>query len=506
MARKFLTPIDLSKLELQNAAIQNLATAPSSPAVGQIYFDTALGYLRTWTGSAWVNTSQGIQGTTGSQGTTGATGAQGTQGIQGVTGAQGTQGVQGTTGSTGAQGTQGIQGITGSQGTNGTQGTTGSTGLQGTTGTQGTQGLQGTTGSQGTTGLQGTTGTTGTAGTQGTQGTQGVQGVQGPQGTTGLQGATGTQGTTGTTGNTGAQGTQGVQGPQGTTGIQGLTGLQGVAGSNATVTQGTGILVSGGVVSIDETYTATRAYVDAATAGLNVHQSVKAATTAALSGTVTYANGSSGVGATLTLGTALTTLDTSYTLQNGDRILVKNQATAAHNGVYTWATGGTVLTRATDYDQTPEVDAGDFIFVEYGTVNNDTGWVQTASVTTIGTDAITFTQFSGAGTYLGGAGLTLDGNTFNVGAGTGITINADTVAIDTSVVARKYSANVGDGSNTAYTLTHNLGVRDVQVTIYDNSAPYAEVVCDVEHTSTTTAVIRFSVAPTSNQYRVVIVG
>jgi hypothetical protein len=86
MARKFLTPIDLNKLELQNARIQNLATAPADPTVGQIYYDTVLGYLRTWSGSAWQ--AAGTQGTTGAQGATGA----GTQGTQGTIGSQGTAG------------------------------------------------------------------------------------------------------------------------------------------------------------------------------------------------------------------------------------------------------------------------------------------------------------------------------------------------------------------------------------------------------------------------------
>jgi hypothetical protein len=60
MAKKFLTPIDLNKLELQNAAIQNLATAPSSPSTGQVYYDTVDGNIKVWKGSAWesVGSSQ----------------------------------------------------------------------------------------------------------------------------------------------------------------------------------------------------------------------------------------------------------------------------------------------------------------------------------------------------------------------------------------------------------------------------------------------------------------
>jgi hypothetical protein len=69
-----------------------------------------------------------------------------------------------------------------------------------------------------------------------------------------------------------------------------------------------------------------------------------------------------------------------------------------------------------------------------------------------------------------------------------------------------YASTVGDGSNTTYTVTHNLGTKDVQVTVYDNSSPYAEVVVDVQHTSTTAIAVLFSVAPTSNQYRVVVQG
>lgn len=178
------------------------------------------------------------------------------------------------------------------------------------------------------------------------------------------------------------------------------------------------VSITGGSIAVTADPTtslqvATKQYVDALISGLHVHDAVSAATTAALSGTVTYNNGTSGVGATLTLGTALTVLD-GYTLVNGDRVLVKNQANAAHNGVYTWATGGTVLTRATDADTTTELNGGDFFFVVHGTINGDTGWVITATVTTIGTSDVTFTQFSGAGTYTAGTGLTLTGSQFSI--------------------------------------------------------------------------------------------
>lgn len=162
---------------------------------------------------------------------------------------------------------------------------------------------------------------------------------------------------------------------------------------------------------------ATKQYVDAVAQSLNVHASCNAATTGTLAsitgGTVTYNNGSSGVGATLTLSVALTTLD-GYTILNGNRLLIKNEATQANNGIYTWATGGTVLTRATDFDTNIEIASGDFTFVTSGTTYANTGWVQTLPVTTVGTSPISWTQFSGAGTYTAGTGLTLTGSQFSI--------------------------------------------------------------------------------------------
>ena len=164
---------------------------------------------------------------------------------------------------------------------------------------------------------------------------------------------------------------------------------------------------------------ATKQYVDAVAEGLHIHASCAAATPGTLAtltgGTVTYANGTAGVGATLTLSVALTVLD-GYTLLNGDRVLVKNEVASANNGIYTWATGGTVLTRATDFDTAAEMASGDFTFITNGTLYANTGWVQTDPVTVVGTSPVTWVQFSGAGTYTAGTGLTLTGSQFSLTA------------------------------------------------------------------------------------------
>jgi hypothetical protein len=196
---------------------------------------------------------------------------------------------------------------------------------------------------------------------------------------------------------------------------------------------------------------ATKAYVDSVANGLDVKQSVKAASTTAL--TVTYSNGTGGVGATLTnAGTqAALTLD-SIALSVGDRVLIKNQASALQNGVYTVTTVGTVstnwvLTRATDFDNSPgtEVGPGVFFFVEQGTTQADNGYVITSDAAiTIGTTAVDFVQFSGAGQITAGDGLTKSGNTINaVGTSNRIDISADAIDISTSYVGQTSITTLG---------------------------------------------------------------
>ena len=197
---------------------------------------------------------------------------------------------------------------------------------------------------------------------------------------------------------------------------------------------------------------ATKYYVDHVAAGLHVHAPAMAATTDTLAaitgGTVTYNNGTAGVGATLTLSTPLTILD-NYTLHANDRILVKNEATASYNGIYSWATGGTVLTRAVDFNNTQEVGGGDFLFVQEGTQYGSTGWVQTNTTTAIGVSDITFSQFSGQGTFLAGDGIKLTGNVFSVDLETnsGLTVATHKLQVASSIA--------GDG------LTYTGGVLNV---------------------------------------------
>ena len=234
---------------------------------------------------------------------------------------------------------------------------------------------------------------------------------------------------------------------------------------------------------------ANKRYVDSAVVGIDWKPSVRLATTAAI-----------------TLATGLENGDTldGVVLATGDRVLVKNQTDATENGLYVVAASGAPA-RSSDADTAAEITASFAVFVEEGTVNTDSGWTLTNNgAVTVGTTALSFTQFTGLGQITAGAGLTKTANTLDVIGGDGITVNADSVVIDRAVVVTKYATNVGDGTNTSYTITHSLATRDVIVSLFDNSSPYAEVMADVEHTTTNTITLLFSVAPTSNKYRVVV--
>ena len=198
------------------------------------------------------------------------------------------------------------------------------------------------------------------------------------------------------------------------------TGVLSVTGTGVSSIAGNLDMTSNTIINLatptNATDAATKQYVDDVAQGLHTHDSCNAATNTTLAiisgGTVTYNNGSSGVGANLTTTGSFTTID-DVTLSNGMRILVKNEANAAHNGIYD-RTSSTVLTRSSDFDTPAEMAGGDFTFVTAGTLYDNTGWVMTDPVTTVGTTAVNWIQFSGAGTYTAGTGLTLNGNQFNI--------------------------------------------------------------------------------------------
>jgi hypothetical protein len=115
----------------------------------------------------------------------------------------------------------------------------------------------------------------------------------------------------------------------------------------------------------------------------------------------------------------------------GDRILLKNQTLGQENGIYIFQGAAVPMTRATDYDTSGEVAAGNFFFITEGVNNQDSGWVMTTdNPITLGTTPLVFQQFSGAGQINAGAGMTKTGNTLDiVGTATRITVNADNIDI-----------------------------------------------------------------------------
>jgi hypothetical protein len=142
---------------------------------------------------------------------------------------------------------------------------------------------------------------------------------------------------------------------------------------------------------------ANKTYVDLIASGIQFKNTVKAASTGPF--TVTYNNGSSGVGAFLTNAGALAAFSTDgYSASVGDRILIKDQAAPAQNGIYSVTTVGSgavawVLTRTSDYDTPAEMSAGSLVPVQFGSTLAETFWLQTTVVAIVGTDAVSYNQF-----------------------------------------------------------------------------------------------------------------
>lgn len=274
----------------------------------------------------------------------------------------------------------------------------------------------------------------------------------------------------------------------------------------------------------------TKAYVDALVNGVDIHPSVKAATTedVTLSGTQTI---------------------DGISLVATDRVLVKDQAAPEENGIYTVAAGA--WARATDNDTWAEMVSA-FVFVEEGTVQADTAWVATVDEGgTLNTTAITWTQFAAPGNItasnLGtGVGvfdakvandlqfrsilaasskidialvsddITVDVNESdltldNIGGALGIAKGGtgETTAEEAIVSlggTRKYAASIGNGSGTSFAVNHALNTTDVIVMVKEVAGGLAQVFPDVVITDANNVTVTFTVAPTTNQYRVIVIG
>jgi hypothetical protein len=214
--------------------------------------------------------------------------------------------------------------------------------------------------------------------------------------------------------------------------------------------------------------------------------------------------------ANVTIASALTngsTMD-GVTLATGDRVLLKNQTTGSENGIYTVVASGAASRTADATTGTLSSNAA--VFVEEGTTLADTQWVLTTNAPlTVGTTSLTWAQFGGGNVYTAGTngGLQLSSNAFSVllPGSSGLTEDGTGLHIDKAIVMTRFAADIGDGSTTAVVVTHSLGTRDVTVRLYDKSTN-AEVDVDVVHTSTSAVTLNFATAPTTNQYRVIVIG
>ena len=236
----------------------------------------------------------------------------------------------------------------------------------------------------------------------------------------------------------------------------------------------------------------TKQYADNLARGAKWKDPVRVATTANGTLATAFANGQ--------------TVD-GVTLATADRILLKNQSTGADNGIYVVAASG-APTRAVDADSTGDLAPGVAVYVTEGTANGDKSFAITSdAAVTIGTTSTTWGQLGGGTSYSAGNGLTLASTTFSVNpaSGGGISVSGSGVAVDTSVVARKYSANVGNGSSTSIAITHSLGTKDVVVSLRLN-ADDSMVITDWVATDTNTVTLTFASAPASNAYRVTVIG
>jgi hypothetical protein len=550
MARKFVVSLDLNKNELLNARIQNLSSAPSSPVAGQIYYNTSTNVLYFYNGSEWTPTSgstEVIQDVIGSS-IVGGTGLTATYDDSAGTTTVDLDNTAVTAGDYGsstaiptftvdAQGrltAAGEQTISTDLAISSDSGTGTISLLSETLAVSGGEGIDtsisgnaitiaaedATSANKGIASFDSTDFTVSSGNV--TLNAERVQDIAAGL----LNGGTGID----VTYNDGA-GTLTVD-------IDSTVATLSDSQTLTNKTLGSGTVLDAHLDAdnnkvtnladpVDAQDAANKRYVDSAVAGLNWKQSVNLLATSNIADLTDIT--------TVTIDSHVVDVD-----QIGYRVLLTGQTTDSENGIYqvVAATGSNIsFTRTTDADAYTEL-VGASVFVVEGTVYGSTSWVQSNHYLTDFTSQ-EWVQFSGQGTYVGSNSIELDGNIINakvntaaglaidsngikvttgngiefdgsghvaINSGTGFDVSSGSLEFATGYGVRKYSVSIGDGSATSYTVTHSLNTRDVTARVYEVASPYAEVEVDVEHTTTDTLTIKFSSAPTSDQYRVVVVG
>jgi hypothetical protein len=234
---------------------------------------------------------------------------------------------------------------------------------------------------------------------------------------------------------------------------------------------------------------ATKAYVDAAIEQLAQKDNVRVRTSSNIS-----------------LASPGATLD-GVTMVVNDRVLVAGQTTQSENGIYIYNGSSVAMTRSADANAAIEL-VNAIVPVDEGT-SAGTVWRQTAVNITLGSTAILFVAF---GTVAAAASETSAGI-----AEIATQAETDTGTDDLRIVTPlklanyagrklKFSQDIGDGSATQYTITHNLNTRDLTAIVRRNSGQYDEVIVDIEFPTVNTAVARFASAPASNAFKFIVLG
>lgn len=490
MSRNFLTSINLNKNQLLNAAIQSLSTAPSSPVAGQIYFDTDTKQLTLWDSTAWVSLAVG--GTL-------------EEAIDALT----TDDIE--------EGTTNLY-FTDSRALTATASAYDAAGAASTVAGDLTTHISDTT----THGVVGDI--VGTSDSQSLSNKTIAGGLLFGTNTSEISDADGTlevyaSQTLNLISNSGdivlnADGSVYKNSNSAGNELVTQTVLNSFIGDN-TVTGATGDTITDRITTAASgALSDAQAYADGLVQGLNVKDSVRVAS----STDIDIANA--------------TEID-GVTLASGDRVLLYGQSTAAENGIYVFTTS---LARAEDQ---ATVDKGDYVLVTNGT-HAATGWIATS--------ATAWTQFSAANEYTAGDGIdittnaisvALDGASLSVSSsglraqvaeGGGLNIDAtyglyaqlgdglitDTmtgdIVFDTAngYGVRKYSAAntalTATSGSVSWTVTHNLGTRNVTVQVFD-LATYEQVEVDVARTSTSVVTLSWvSEDVSADAYQVVVVG